>query len=349
MSKIAILGDTHFSLKHDSLAFTEHQTKFYNDVFIPYLRENDITDIIQTGDFFDTRKHLNIKAIRHCKDVFLDVIKNEGFNLTTYAGNHDLYFKDTNRLYSVQEVISKEEYPTIRVIQDLVEDDNGLAYIPWINRENRDEFLEWADNTNCETAFGHFEFAGFDFMKGIENKHGLSSKSVKHIPLVISGHFHHKSRKGNVFYVGTPYEMTWNDYNDEKGFHILDTKTRECEFIKNPNVLYHKIFYNDEETDYDDFDYTRYKDTYVKVFMVSKTNESMWNRFAERLFKSGLVDANIIEQAVEYADIDIEDIDIEDTTSILLRAAEEIKNVDVDMVKKILMELHTEAQNMVVD
>ncbi len=171
MSKIAILGDTHFSLKHDSLTFTEHQTKFYNDVFFPYLRENDITDIIQTGDFFDTRKHLNIKAIRHCKDVFLDVIKNEGFNLTTYAGNHDLYFKDTNRLYSVQEVISKEEYPTIRVIQDLVEDDNGLAYIPWINRENRDEFLEWADNTNCEIAFGHFEFAGFDFMKGIEKGH----------------------------------------------------------------------------------------------------------------------------------------------------------------------------------
>lgn len=347
--KLAVLGDTHFGLRHDSLAFTNHQRKFYETIFFPYLREHGITDITQTGDFFDNRKHINIKAIRHMKEVFLDIIKDEGFNLITYAGNHDLFYKNTNSVYSVKELISKEEYPTVRVIQDLVEDDNGIAYIPWINSENEEEFRLWADETNCTIAFGHFEFTGFDFMKGIENKHGLSAKSVKHIPLVISGHFHHKSRKGNIFYVGSPYEMTWGDFNDEKGFHILDTVTRECEFIKNPHVLYHKIFYNDIETDYDDFDYGRYKDSYVKVFMVNKTREAMWNRFAERLFKSGLIDANIIEQPVEYSDIDIEDINIEDTTSILLRAAEEIKDVDVDSVKKILIELHTEAQQMVVD
>jgi DNA repair exonuclease SbcCD nuclease subunit len=46
------------------------------------------------------------------------------------------------------------------------------------------------------------------------------------------GHFHHKSNDGHIFYLGTPYEITWSDYGNEKGFHIFDFDKRDFEFIR---------------------------------------------------------------------------------------------------------------------
>ena len=40
--KIALLNDTHFGCRNDSPAFLKFQTRFYKDIFFPYLIENDI-------------------------------------------------------------------------------------------------------------------------------------------------------------------------------------------------------------------------------------------------------------------------------------------------------------------
>ena len=45
--------------------------------------------------------------------------------------------------------------------------------------------------------------------------------------------------------------MMWSDYNDVKGFHILDTETREMEFIANPYQMFYRIKYDDSQTDFD--------------------------------------------------------------------------------------------------
>ena len=44
--KIALLNDTHFGCRNDSPAFIEYQNKFYNDVFFPYIRENNINTLV---------------------------------------------------------------------------------------------------------------------------------------------------------------------------------------------------------------------------------------------------------------------------------------------------------------
>ena len=38
----------------------------------------------------------------------------------------------------------------------------------------------------------------------------------------------------NIYYMGTQYQITFADLSETKGFHILDTNTREIEFIENP-------------------------------------------------------------------------------------------------------------------
>ena len=346
MSKVAILGDTHFSFRQDSTAYIEYIRDFYDNKFIPYLIENNIKTVVQTGDFFDNRKSLNIKAWNFCKSVLLNPLREAGIELITYAGNHDVVYKNTNELYSVKEFVSKEEFPNVTVIDTLIEIGN-IAYIPWINKENYDEFIKWQEKASSDIVFGHFEFSGFDLMKGVENKHGLQASNFKDIPLVISGHFHTRSQKGNIVYVGTPYEMTWADFGDPKGFHILDTKTHDLTFIKNEKVLYHKVYYDDSVIDYDtEFDYSRYQDTYIKVYVVKREHDKMWDRFTNSLFNCDAIDINIIEQEIEYAEIDVDDLDVEDTQSILLRSAEEVPNMNNELLKKLLTELYVEAESL---
>ena len=40
--KIALLNDTHFGARNDSPAFLEYFMRFYNEIFFPYLQENNI-------------------------------------------------------------------------------------------------------------------------------------------------------------------------------------------------------------------------------------------------------------------------------------------------------------------
>ena len=61
--KLCILGDTHFGARGDSLDFHKYFRKFYNDVFFPYLKENNITTIIQMGDLFDRIKYINFNSL----------------------------------------------------------------------------------------------------------------------------------------------------------------------------------------------------------------------------------------------------------------------------------------------
>ena len=80
-------------------------------------------------------------------------------------------------------------------------------------------------------AFGHLNINWYPMCKGRLSDHGYDRKDFSKFDMVFSGHFHTKSNDDKIHYLGAPYQMNWNDYDDQKGFHILDLKTREVEFI----------------------------------------------------------------------------------------------------------------------
>ena len=59
--KIALLNDTHFGARNDSLIFDDYFHKFYNDIFFPYLKEHNIKTLIHLGDIVDRRKFINYR------------------------------------------------------------------------------------------------------------------------------------------------------------------------------------------------------------------------------------------------------------------------------------------------
>ena len=60
--KIALLNDTHFGARNDSPAFLDYFMRFYNEIFFPYLKDNNIKTLIHLGDVVDRRKFINFKT-----------------------------------------------------------------------------------------------------------------------------------------------------------------------------------------------------------------------------------------------------------------------------------------------
>lgn len=348
--KLCILGDTHFGARGDSLDFHKYFRKFYNDVFFPYLKENNITTIIQMGDLFDRRKYINFNSLYLSRKYFFDELIANDLHMYTLIGNHDVSFKNTLEVNSPSLIIG--DYQNIKVIQDfetITFDDLSIDIVPWICDENESEIFNKIKKSKSDICFGHFEIAGFEMDRGNICDTGIDKKLLNRYDVVLSGHFHHKSSDGNITYVGTPYEMTWADYSDPKGFHIFDTETREMVFVKNPYTMFNKILYDDSTTDFEHwkkFDFDSLKETYVKVVAVNKQNPYLFDFVLDNLYKSGCSDISIVE---DFTDVQIDDDIVdqaEDTMTILSKYIDALElDVENDQLKKLMRELYVEALN----
>ena len=350
--KLCILGDSHFGARGDSLDFHKYFEKFYNEVFFPYLKANDIEVIFQMGDLFDRRKFINFNTLHLCRKYFFDRCQILGIKVHTLLGNHDVAFKNTLEVNSTGLLLN--EYENVEYYDDFqTVDFDGVSIdvVPWICDENEKEIFQSMKESKAQICFGHFEIAGFEMDKGNVCDHGLDKKALNKYDIVLSGHFHHKSSDGNITYVGTPYEMTWSDYNDPKGFHIFDTNTREMEFVKNPYAMFNKVVYDDGETDFEywkAYDFTTLKDSYVKVVVLNKQNPFLFDHVIDSLYKVGIADLSIVEDFSDLnVDIDQDIVDqAEDTMTILSKYIDNLElDIESEKLKKIMRELYVEALN----
>jgi hypothetical protein len=93
--------------------------------------------------------------------------------------------------------------------------------------------------------------------------------------------------------LGNPYELTWQDYNDDRGFHLFDLDGHTLEFIKNPNRMFHRITYDDKKdtiTEINDMDLKQYTGKYVKVVVINKTNPYLFDKLMSNLYNVNPVD-----------------------------------------------------------
>ena len=350
--KICILGDTHFGARGDSLDFHKYFAKFYDKVLFPYLAQHKITTVFQMGDLFDRRKFINFNSLSLCRKYFFDKLKENNIKFHALVGNHDIAFKNTLEVNSPSLLL--REYENVKLYeqpQTISYGDVPIDIIPWMCDENSDEILNYMKNSKSQIAFGHFEILGFEMEKGMLSDTGVDKNIFKQYDIVLSGHFHHKSTDGNITYVGTPYEMTWSDYNDPKGFHIFDTETRELEFVQNPYRMFQKITYDDGETDFEfwkKYDYDSLKESYIKVVVLNKQNPFLFDNVIDNIYKASVADLTIVEDFSETILADDEDIvnQAEDTMTILSKYIDNLAlNVEPEKLKGVMRELYVEALN----
>ena len=347
--KVAIITDQHFGARNDSIAFLDFFEKFYDNTFFPALDANSIDTVLVLGDTFDRRKYVNFYALDRAKKMFFDKLEERGIRVHMLAGNHDTYYKNTNEVNSPDLLLV--EYGNIDVIskpETIVIDGTSICMLPWICPENYQESLDHIKNTKAEVCMGHLEIAGFAMYRGMESHDGLAKETFEKFDLVFSGHYHHRSSNQHIHYLGNPYELTWQDYNDPRGFHLFDLSTRELEFICNPYRMFERIEYNDKDQDPVDLDALELEQKYVKLVVVNKNDFYKFDKFIQKLYNKGCHEIKIIEDMSEFQDGEIgEELNLEDTVSVLTHYIDSIEtDVDKEQIKTYMRTLYTEAINI---
>ena len=351
--KVALITDLHFGARQDNLAFDNYFRKFYTEVFFPELEKRDIKVIFDLGDTFDRRKYINFNTLNSCKEYFFDEIAKRGMDLHMIPGNHDTYFKNTNAVNSPELLVSKE-YENLYLYQEPEEvniDGTNILMMPWICGENYERSINKIENTNAGICFGHFEFEGYDMLPGMVNTHGMDPSIFSNFELVVSGHFHHRHTRGNITYMGNPYEITWSDYGDTRGFAIFDTTSRELQYINNPLRLFHKIYYDDsipEKCVANSYDVSKLSGCAVKLIVTKKTDFAKFDNFVDSIYNVNPIEFKILEDFTEFEEEAIgDDIDLEDTMTLLKEYVENVTtDLDKDRIKSLLQALYVEAQDV---
>jgi len=342
--KIAIITDQHFGARKNSKLFHDYFLKFYEDIFFPTLIKEGITTIVDMGDTFDSRKGVDFVSLEWAKNNYFDKLQELGIVTHTIIGNHTAYYKNTNNLSGVD--LFLREYDNIKIYSEAEEvtiDKTKFLFVPWINSENLDRTLDVIDNSDSPCVMGHLELNGFMATRGHYMEHGMDSKVFDKFDRVFTGHYHMRSNQGNVFYLGNPYEMYWNDVNDRnRGFHLFDTDTLEHTPVNNPYQLFHNLYYDD--TPHQMLDVRDYDQKIVKVIVRRKSDPKQFEKYIDKLYSSNLAELKIVENFDFTEGEEFEAEESEDTISLLNRYIQE-SEVDLDKftITNILQDVYKEA------
>ena len=340
--KVLLITDQHFGVRNDNQHYVDRYRKFYTETVLPFIDKEGITEILNLGDTFDRRKGINFSSLEEAKDMWFRPLQDRGIKQTMLLGNHDIYFKNTLRVNSPELLLG--EFDNIEIIYcpgERVIGGKLMMLVPWICDENRQACWEAINDTDAKYCMGHFELNGFDPIPGYTMTHGDDPSPFKKFKMVCSGHYHVKSSKSNIRYLGNPCQLYWNDYGQERGFHILNNNGT-LTFHTNPFDTFHKIYYNDDVS-LSPVDIKRLEGMYVKVIVEDKKDQVKFDSLVRRLQAADLADLKIIED-MSYELDDVDDVEIEDTLTILEQCVSEFENKEG--IFKILKSLYMEAQEV---
>ena len=349
--KVALLNDTHIGVRNSSDKFYGLMRDFFFEQFIPYCNKNDIKQVLHLGDWFDVRRFTEVKAKVFSREI-IAAFRENNIKMDIIIGNHDVYYKNTNKFSALVEILSKEsDVVTIYTKPTEVAYENAkVLLIPWINQENYDECVEAIKNSTSPICAGHFEMPGFAMMKaGKVSTSGLELKMFSHYDEVWSGHYHTQSQRENVHYLGTQFELTWADCEDEKGFFVFDTNTFKKTRVINKQKVFYKIRY-DERIDKDPRKLEIEKDAFIKIIPIHAESRKQFDRYVEMveqfLEPHSLGVVYPLSETGEVTEEDKEEL-LVDTPTFLHRTIHEMyddsKDYDADKLSTFALEIYNEA------
>lgn len=249
-NKVAVIADLHIG-KHGASNMWFETTLNWVKWFALQCKEHKIQDIIILGDLFESRYFIPVLVLDFVSEVFKHL---EDFNIIITIGNHDCFY---NYRYDANSLKIFQKWEGINVLSD-------IKTIKVFGKTL--SFCPWACDVNVlpdsDIIFGHFDIKAFQTNQYHKSTVGVSAADLlKRSDIVMSGHYHLSQEKvfkdpnktdklKKVIYVGSPFQLSWHEQGQEKGFYILDITNMSTEFITNPISPKHKkmVFDNNIKT-----------------------------------------------------------------------------------------------------
>lgn len=350
--KIAIIGDLHIGARNNSDTFLKYMKEYFDTEFFPYLKEHNIKHVIQLGDTLDKRKSIDFVTSGFLIKNWLNKFDENDIQLYSIIGNHDTYFKNTNEISGIKQY--ETLFQNVHIIDKCTPIKFGTTVfhcIPWLCEENKNEILEYIENVKSDdinVACGHFDLAGFNVNKSCVSFSGTLDKTLLEntFDLTLSGHYHTPSEQGTIKYIGTPYQITWNDYGDKKKFIVYDTDSNSpietIEEVYTQKSLFHKIVYQSGQ-DVSSVDLPQ--KSFVKV-LITEPSELLDVFINELNEKFNLSQCQIIDMSNstdEPNEDEMKNLEIDDPFHILMNA---IKDYNDSYLTNELLSIYKEAQSI---
>jgi len=349
--KVALITDTHWGIRNDNIAFIDNTKRFLDDIFFPTLLRDGISDVWHLGDLVDRRKYINFLTAKRLREDFLERLWHNDIEMKIIAGNHDVFYKNTNSVNALDEIVDRKYDIEIHTRPAEIDaDGTKVLFLPWINDENREESLYAINNTKAAVVMGHLELSGFHMYRGSPVSHGDSPDLFGRFDLVCSGHYHHRSSAGNIRYLGSHGQFTWSDYDDPRGFHIFDTETKELTFVKNPYTMFEKIWYDDSKDFKPIIDPDMIKDKIIKVIVKNKTNPYLFDVLISKIEAAHPLNLQIVEDNLNL-NLETDDNivnEAESTIDIFKKYIDQINSAGVNKARleTTIVNLYNEALNI---
>lgn len=287
MKRLSIT-DLHFGAKNNSETHNQDLLDFINyliDWVVSNLPDEPVgLDIL--GDTFHTRDRLDVSTIYYARKGMSRLVDSGVFeDIRILKGNHDLYYRDTRIVSSVD------------IFRDMVNvvDDHEIVgdclYTSWVCTGGEyDDLVELTKKHDIKYVFGHFEFSTFLMNENYRMTHGSTHKALSHVDKVFSGHYHMRQQKDNVTYVGTPFPYDMNDANDiDRGFMVFDTVSGEHHFVNYEKITIISMDYKEALQ----YDFENMDDMTIRVVIDDDISEDVLEDIKTKLDNGGFRETRI--------------------------------------------------------
>jgi DNA repair exonuclease SbcCD nuclease subunit len=243
--KYIAIADLHLSStgeKHgNELNLSEQLFSIMNVLtnIVDYAKKHNINKIIILGDIIDTKSIIHTVA----QSSLLDFIRqNQDIHFYVIDGNHDMSEKSKYAVSALKCLDSEVNVTTFH--KEGVID--NMFFVPW-----RSDMIDTIKSNSYDYLFSHFGLNEGQLSSGISIISDIKLRDLNRYKHVILGHYHKPQELGNVIYVGSLIQLSWNEKNEEKRFLVIDNEEDTVESI--PSVGYRKyIEYHLTEENRDD-------------------------------------------------------------------------------------------------